>query len=283
MASQSLQKSSSTQDPDQSPTTQPQKSPSDTQGNVTEDNSASPPNDNEDLNRMPTDDEESKLARDMVQTAKQEGKRARDLTIDSFEKLYLLKLEEMALEEKLILSGTHPDYIQALQDIEARKEKKLKEAADRLGYAIRISEAHLDATTKLVRDTFQARYLQNCVDAKRDLRWSMFDQCMHNRFQLEAEYDQSQLRTPPVPSFSTSPTALFKRKRSMMEDYASGNLRNDIEQSVPEWARLLVHKRRRAGYTRMYIPPSCVGLDENEMDEDVSFLRMIMEDPRAQS
>ena len=48
-----------------------------------------------------------------------------------------------------------------------------------------------------------------------------------------------------------SPVVLSKRKRNMMDDYAGGNLRNDLEKGIPEWVELLVHKRNKAGYNRV--------------------------------
>nr|KAJ3413344.1 hypothetical protein HK105_002099 [Polyrhizophydium stewartii] len=92
-------------------------------------------------------------------------------------------MEELQLEEKLIRAGSHPEYLQQLAEIESRKDQRLRETSDRLRLATRVCGATFDAGVKL--------------GAKRDLRWSMFDQCIHDRFQLLAEFEQSSMRSPP--------------------------------------------------------------------------------------
>ena len=89
-----------------------------------------------------------------MRDGKTEAKKARDYVEGSYDKLYELKFEELSIEESLIRNGTHPDYVQALADIESAKDEKLRESADRRRCTIQNCDFVFDCEVKLVFDTF---------------------------------------------------------------------------------------------------------------------------------
>ena len=94
-----------------------------------------------------------------------------------------MKMRELDMEEQLIRSKKHPEYIQALRDIETLRNIRQAEAVNRLGSAVKASEADFDAELKRVIDTFQA--------TKRDRTWALI-----------CEFQETLLRTrvhPPAP------------------------------------------------------------------------------------
>ncbi|KAH6563134.1 hypothetical protein BASA60_010842 [Batrachochytrium salamandrivorans] len=213
-------------------------------------------------------DADTKKARELVQTAKQDAKRARELTESSFEKLYDLKMKELQLEAQLIKNGNHPDYVQLLADIEARKDMKLRESTHRLHYTVRNSDAAYEAGVKLVQDSF--------LHARRFMKSNLIIKKRRNHFQLHIEYARSFQPTPPVPSFTIPQSVHYQRKRKMADDYASGNLYSDYSDGIPEWVRSRLHKVSADDEKLTYIPRPCVGLRSEEMDQDISVLRRMM-------
>ncbi|KAI8924491.1 hypothetical protein BC831DRAFT_465599 [Entophlyctis helioformis] len=219
----------------------------------------------EPLSQQPNNGADAETAQHLMRNAKLDAARARELTENSHQKLFRIKTEELVLEEKLIKSGTHPDYMEALAEIQKRMDDRTRESADRLRYAVKACESTYDSNIKFAHDTF--------LEAKRGLRWKMYRTATRSCFQLNAEYEQLRIMSHPVPNFTALPEVISKRKWDMMDSYENGNLRADVERSIPDWTRLVVHKRRRAGYFRLYVPPPCVGLDENEMDQDMEAIR----------
>ncbi|EGF79961.1 hypothetical protein BATDEDRAFT_25517 [Batrachochytrium dendrobatidis JAM81] len=199
--------------------------------------------DEEDLNAdilpgLGLDKEDAKKARELMQIARQDARKAQELTEDSFEKLYDLKMEELQLEISLITSGKHPECMQQLAEIETRKELRLRETADRLGYKISNCEAAYEAATAIL-----ARY-SHCF---------------------------------LVPFFASKATTIHNRKRQRHADYSNGNVREDFEERVPTWARVVLRNRNNNQSSKppgeipaqVFLPNPCIGLDENEIEQDV--------------
>ena len=66
-----------------------------------------------------------------------------------------MKIKEVDVEEALIKSGQHPDYIQSLKDIEEKRNERQEEAVNRLGSAVKSCEADFDTRFKFAQDTFK--------------------------------------------------------------------------------------------------------------------------------
>jgi hypothetical protein len=68
-------------------------------------------------------------------------------------------MQEFAIEEQLIVAGTHPDFIQGLKDIEKRRNQRQNQAVNRLGSAIKAAESLFSCEIKRASDTFTVRCL----------------------------------------------------------------------------------------------------------------------------
>ncbi|OAJ38932.1 hypothetical protein BDEG_22822 [Batrachochytrium dendrobatidis JEL423] len=221
--------------------------------------------DEEDLNAdilpgLGLDKEDAKKARELMQIARQDARKAQELTEDSFEKLYDLKMEELQLEISLITSGKHPECMQQLAEIETRKELRLRETADRLGYKISNCEAAYEAGIKLVQDSFLASHDLKCIRPDGSTA-------------ILARYSHCFL----VPFFASKATTIHNRKRQRHADYSNGNVREDFEERVPTWARVVLRNRNNNQSSKppgeipaqVFLPNPCIGLDENEIEQDV--------------
>jgi hypothetical protein len=200
-----------------------------------------------------------------------------------------LKRKEFDIEEGLIHAQTHPQYIQALKDIDDHRNSRQQEAVNRLGNAIKAAENDCSAEMKRSLDTFNV-FLSVTKDGKEPIeneaccKIPSFYQ--HAKKRIPSFYQR--LRTLTIGNkninliggsstmSTTSAAILYQRRRMMMEGAASGTRRlKNNEMDLPDWTRRVVTASHHAGYSRIWVPSLCDGLDQHEMDEDMEFIKLL--------
>jgi hypothetical protein len=79
-----------------------------------------------------------------------------------------------------------------------------------------------------------------------------------------------------VTPFLESASVLGKRKLQMLDQLCLGpGYTKDI--AMPDWIRHILKLRRRAGLDPVPVPFPCFGLDDAEIEEDLSFISLMTE------
>ncbi|KAJ3290278.1 hypothetical protein HK104_006878 [Borealophlyctis nickersoniae] len=180
--------------------------------------------------------------------------------------------EEIAAVEKeiaMIKNGTHPDFMAAKTEIDAR-------------YAARnaIVDTKFRLQTASIHQVYDASVLQakhTFISRRRDIRCNMLNTISHKRWQLEAEYkrtlEQSAMTIAPAVS---DPVVIGAKRKAAIEEaaYLPSGLPPDRE-DVPKWVKHIAKKRRGAGRKPVYVPPTCTGLNDLEAEQDLQFIRAL--------
>ncbi|KAI8803732.1 hypothetical protein BJ742DRAFT_827985 [Cladochytrium replicatum] len=192
--------------------------------------------------------------------------------------LFVFKSQQLDIEEQLLNDGKHPELLAALQDIEDRNEARIQIARDRLRHAVESTELHFDASLQLARDSF--------YNARSRVRREIIEDASDRRFQLIAEYERYQAihscggsSTPQ--QYNQTPEAVHRKRIREVEGatHARSGLAQGTEESgVPDWVRRDAKRRRCAKEKALYVPSVCAGLNDNEKDEDLFFIRLLSTD-----
>ncbi|KAJ1566143.1 hypothetical protein HK096_008164 [Nowakowskiella sp. JEL0078] len=212
----------------------------------------------------------------VISTFKEEIKGLKEATEDSFRRLCMMKEDEISIEEHLIendiLTGTHPEFVRMMEDIESRISVRRKEIDIKRRRTIHSFQQSFDAQVKLANDTL--------IDSRRKIRTKVINDVSSRRYQLMTEYE-SATNKHPLPLLSISPMLSKKRKQiRLLQSLASPY---GVPAESPEWARLVVSKRnsRETKPNQIFLqtavvpPPFCVSATEGEVDEDIGFIRLL--------
>lgn len=75
-------------------------------------------------------------------------------------------------------------------------------------------------------------------------------------------------------NFDTSAQVLGKRKKTLRDEHSVGP-GFTIDLPMPDWTRHILKLRRRAGLDPVSVPGLCRGLEDAEIEEDLSFLHLM--------
>ncbi|KAI8825813.1 uncharacterized protein EV422DRAFT_142005 [Fimicolochytrium jonesii] len=177
-----------------------------------------------------------------------------------------LRLRFLELEEKRIKEGTHPDHDVRVKELVAAREAKLKVAANRL----RLSIISFQTQFKAAEDIAAADF----VTRRRTVRRKMLVYQAAQKQRLIANHNRS-LVPNPVPTLALTPKQVYEKRLSRTVQ---------AWESAPDWLqKRLSSSRKEILAGRMHIPAFPQGLEDHEIDQDLSFIRMLTAGSQSES
>ncbi|KAI8897037.1 hypothetical protein BC833DRAFT_621620 [Globomyces pollinis-pini] len=202
-------------------------------------------------------------------------KKSKEMSDNAFEKLYEIQMEKFKIEEELIRSKKHPKYLQKMVDLSEFKECRIERAKKLLNHCKSDIYSNTKSNIKLAHDTLLASKREMRTNFITTITKQYFDLLQtHQKSLLEVESrNHDQINKQLARIFTVNPNVLYKRKRSMIDEFRDGNI---DESEIPDWILQMVRKKHRAGFHRIWMPNGCGGLNENEKQEDVDYLRTVL-------
>ncbi|KAI9206968.1 uncharacterized protein BJ171DRAFT_495304 [Polychytrium aggregatum] len=189
--------------------------------------------------------------------------------IDAWSKFYFdLINQDILLEQSVLEDETHTEFKIQCERIQSQRDSKLERAESRLRLAEEQAQTMVDAAVRLAHQTYN--------DGARKIRKDIMESTSSTIWGLRSEYEMSSYTRPSGHGFVYGPLTLFKKKKAAIESAGrtSSGLPEGV-QSIPDWARAMMRKRKQLGLKPVATPSFCDGLNENEKEEDLMFIRLL--------
>ncbi|KAJ3105009.1 hypothetical protein HDU97_008617 [Phlyctochytrium planicorne] len=221
---------------------------------------------------QPDDDEEVKVLKTCISSAKKEASELKDDFESVMKRYFGLRSDEISHEEAILKTegeaGSHPDYFTELEAVRKRNYAKLHVAHERYVQSKRNADAVYEATVHLARDTY--------FDHVKTIEKDLLEKNCRLSYKIESEITKLNTCHASSKSYPYEPVTIFQKKQENVSySLLSSTYLPEVADHLPSWTRHVAKRSKKSTGKNLHFPPTCTGLNSFDCSDDLGILRIM--------